>query len=411
MPVADPLAVLCALLDRSVTQIAEASADARTFDRGLIIRVSDIWDNSTSPLFAAAVGTKRRHSRRQAAAALLWMADFHREWMVEQAAIAGFALEDSLPPTPFRGPYRDYSGRVQPWPQPLTTDAVEEVAADYDLAASRVISFRAERAGRRLDAHVTIRVPRRFPADTSEPAALAFHLKDVTRVEVAASDLHGAAVTVTDDGPKIALGTRGFVHAASGHLDVTDQAWHESAAGRRADAVVPPGPEEKGHPRPDVVRYDVGRAASRGFAETMREIRVMRYPVLVDLPGVSESCRRYAGAGAILLAAADRRTTRQRAAILRPLTDAAQNPFEPRPKVEPGRRPAVSTAELRMVKYRADHERYGRPVAEELLRHYAVPIPVPIGGLESNDPWRISVLRDPEPHTFAVRTEDFLAGC
>lgn len=411
MPAADPLAILCALLDRSVTQIAEASADARTFDRGLIIRVSDIWDNNTSPLFAAAVGTKRRQSRRQAAAALLWMADFHREWMVEQAAVAGFALEDSLPPTSPRGPYRDYSGRVQPWPQPLTTDAVEEVAADYDLAASRVIGFRAERAGRRLDAHVTIRVPRRFPADPSAPAVLAVHLEDVTRVEVAASDLHGAAVTVTDDGLKIALGTQGFVHAASGHLGVSDRAWHESAAGRRADAALPPDTEEQGHPRPGVARYDVGRAASREFAETMHGIRVMRYPELVDLPGVSESCRRYAGAGAILLAAADRRSTRRRAAILRPLTDAGQNPFEPRMKVEPGSRPAVSTAELRMVKYRADHERYGRPVTEELLRHYAVPVPAPIGELESGDPWRISVLRDPEPRTFTVRTEDFLADC
>ena len=62
------------------------------------------------------------------------MADFHREWMVEQAALAGFALEDSLPPTPIRGPHRDYSGRVQPRPQTLTTDAVEEVAADSQPA-------------------------------------------------------------------------------------------------------------------------------------------------------------------------------------------------------------------------------------------------------------------------------------
>ena len=60
-----------------------------------------------------------------------------------------------------------------------------------------------------------------------------------------------------------------------------------------------------------------------------------------------------------------------------------------------------------MIKYRADHQRYGRPVTEELLRHYAVPI----GGLESGGPWRISVLRDPEPRAFAVRTEDLLAGC
>ncbi|MCF6467613.1 hypothetical protein FAF44_04195 [Nonomuraea sp. MG754425] len=44
---------LGALLDRSLVQMAEASADARTYDRRTIHTVSDIWDNNTFPLFRA----------------------------------------------------------------------------------------------------------------------------------------------------------------------------------------------------------------------------------------------------------------------------------------------------------------------------------------------------------------------
>jgi len=50
------------------------------------------------------------------------------------------------------------------------------------------------------------------------------------------------------------------------------------------------------------------------------------------------------------------------------------------------------------------HERYTEPVEEGLLRHYAVPPDAPLQG---DGRWSISVLKDPEPSTFAVRTEDF----
>ena len=403
MPVSDPLAVLCALLDRSIAQIAEASADARTFDRELVIRVSDIWDNNTSPLFHAAVGTKRRRSGKRAAEALLWMAEFRREWMVEQAAVAGFALEESLPPSPLRGPYRDYAGKVQPWPQALTAEVTEEVAADYDLAAAQVIGFRAERAGRYLNAHIAVRVPRRFPADTSAPAVVTAHLRDVARLEVAASDLHGAAAAVTSEGLTIALGGQGFVQAASGHLSIDDPAWHLSAAGGRADAAVPRDTEREERPRLEGELSKVGGIAARRLADTMRGIRSMRYLELVDLRAVSERCERYTGAGAMLLDAAHQRTARQRDVILRRLADAGQTPLDMRPKVESGHRPPAPAAELRMVKYTADHERYGQSAKEDLLRHYAVPH----GSSPNGDPWQISVLRDPEPQAFRVQTEDF----
>ncbi|MEV1203325.1 hypothetical protein AB0J07_25375, partial [Microbispora rosea] len=45
------LGALGSLLDRSLAQIAEASADARTYDRRTIYEVADVWDNNTFPLF------------------------------------------------------------------------------------------------------------------------------------------------------------------------------------------------------------------------------------------------------------------------------------------------------------------------------------------------------------------------
>lgn len=186
MAIQDPLAVFCALLDRSVQQIAEACADARVFDRHLIVDVSDVWDNNTFPLFRAAFGADGQSADARALTGLLWMAEFRREWMVEQAAVAGYALDEELPPVTFGGPYRDYAGQVRPWRHPLTADVVEEVAADYDLAAAHLTSFQAERAGRCLEANATLTVPRRFSADTSAPAKIGLGLVDVTGLQVAA---------------------------------------------------------------------------------------------------------------------------------------------------------------------------------------------------------------------------------
>lgn len=57
-----------ALLDRSVEEIAAASQDARTFDRELIIKVSDVWDNNTYPFVRAALarGARRERGPRRA---------------------------------------------------------------------------------------------------------------------------------------------------------------------------------------------------------------------------------------------------------------------------------------------------------------------------------------------------------
>ena len=93
---------------------------------------------SVRVVFRAAVGTNDQSAGERAMTALLWMAEVHREWMVEQAAAAGHALEDSLPPSPVGGPYRDHKGAVRPSTQPLDTDVVEEISADYDPGAAQV---------------------------------------------------------------------------------------------------------------------------------------------------------------------------------------------------------------------------------------------------------------------------------
>lgn len=48
-----------AVLDRSFEQIVAASEDGREFDRQLVVRVSDVWDNNTYPFFGAAVLERR----------------------------------------------------------------------------------------------------------------------------------------------------------------------------------------------------------------------------------------------------------------------------------------------------------------------------------------------------------------
>ncbi|MEW9533362.1 hypothetical protein [Microbispora sp. NPDC049125] len=122
-----------ALLDRSLVQMAEASADARTYDRKAIYTVADVWDNNTFPLFRAMAARTSWGRERRARAALKWMADLgaeRRTWMVEQSAIAGYRLEPLLPPQVKRdrGP-REPSRRRRPRRQPEPLEDVALVAA------------------------------------------------------------------------------------------------------------------------------------------------------------------------------------------------------------------------------------------------------------------------------------------
>jgi hypothetical protein len=57
------LHLFAALLDRSIDQIAQVSADARQFDAALIRDVADVWDNNTHPFVASATAGGRRPLR------------------------------------------------------------------------------------------------------------------------------------------------------------------------------------------------------------------------------------------------------------------------------------------------------------------------------------------------------------
>jgi hypothetical protein len=127
------LAGLGALLDRSIVQIANAAADARSFDRETIGAVTDVWDNNTFPLFRAATAGTAGERERRALAALRWMAHGgaqRRAWMVEQAAEAGHAIEELLPPLKTAAVGRDYRGMVRTPAMPMTFNVAADMAVD-----------------------------------------------------------------------------------------------------------------------------------------------------------------------------------------------------------------------------------------------------------------------------------------
>jgi hypothetical protein len=59
-----------------------------------------------------------------------------REWMVTQAALAGHALDDVLPPPQREVPYRDYRGVVRPVREAVTQQSAKLLARDYDLLST-----------------------------------------------------------------------------------------------------------------------------------------------------------------------------------------------------------------------------------------------------------------------------------
>ncbi|MFF4779291.1 hypothetical protein ACFY05_41390 [Microtetraspora fusca] len=233
------LGALGALLDQSLVQIAEASADARAYDRQTIHKVSDVWDNNTFPLFHAATALTSTGRERRARAALAWMADLgpaRRSWMIEQASATGHPLEQILPPLVVDPLYtRDYRGRVMPPFMPLSAEAALELGTDYDLAATEVRTLLLERAGTRLTGSLVLVAPRRYDSglQAEEPAELHLSLKDVTDIHFDSDDRMGVVLEHgAEEGIVIGLGACGRLRAASGTVHPDDPAWHHSAAGR-----------------------------------------------------------------------------------------------------------------------------------------------------------------------------------
>ncbi|WP_327676473.1 hypothetical protein [Kitasatospora sp. NBC_00458] len=316
------LAAFAALLDRSLVRIAEAAADARTFDRETVVRCSDVWDNNTLPLWAAA--GRRTALRREDAArrGLRWMAAAgaaRHAWTVEQSAAAGHPVAGLLPASgadSLRHPYRGYTGQLFPVTVPLTEGAV----AGYDLARCRFLSLALELVGERLDARLTLEAPRAYGLGGRTPAQeplLTLTLTDVSEAEFES----GATVTgpvgrrIDAAGVELTLAGRGRLRAARAECHVSDDLWHLTEAGRAADAATPPfrPPVAARPPAPRGHRVDP--VAAPLLHGAMLEIRTARYAHVVSRRRILELCRIFEGAGTDLVAAARRGGAGQRALV------------------------------------------------------------------------------------------------
>lgn len=325
--IASAMSVLAALLDRSVRQIAEAAADVRWFDREVIRMTSDVWDNNLFPLFWAASSANAEERERRALTALEWMARFserRRRWMTEQATIVGYGLEPLLSSAKPYAPGRDYLGHVMAPMCRLTRQSVDDLFPDYDLATATVRHLRVERASTCLTAFLQLVVPRRYAVEESTPsppALLNVSLECVTDAIFDLSDTQGAVLDPQVDGVAMSVGRGGRLHAGIGECWWDDRCWHLSAAGRRADAVIPPRTHRSGRPSqpPTGKLGNDARAAAVLLRHAMWEIRSVRYPDHADHVPVLDLCQAFEGAGEAILAAGSRRGSHHREAAFRDL--------------------------------------------------------------------------------------------
>ncbi|BCY12186.1 hypothetical protein L3i22_072740 [Actinoplanes sp. L3-i22] len=292
------MTIFAGLLDRSVERIGQIAADPLRFDRGEIIEISDIWDNNTTALFAAAGGRTRWSRERRARAGLAWMADAgssRRAWMIAQA---GPGLADLLGPESPSGPYsRDYLGHVWAFGLPLDPAAL---AVDYDLARGAVTTFRVERAGERLDGSVGVSVPRRF--GSAEAATLWFEFTDVTGFEFDSVDVRGLRLGGDDGGQvEIAFGGGGRLVARSAEVRFyDDQEWCLSRAGQAADLVTPVERPPRREPPKKLPGMPIAGVV---LHRMMLEIRSVRYSRLVGKVPLAIMCEALSGAGSRIVAA------------------------------------------------------------------------------------------------------------
>ncbi|QSY48846.1 MULTISPECIES: hypothetical protein [Streptomyces] len=447
------LAVLGALLDRSLTQIGEASADARRFDRELIRSTADVWDSNSLPFFRAATADTPSEREHRALAALEWMAGLgeeRRAWVLGQAAAAGHPVDGLLPPAKPSLPGRDYQGRVMAPVMAMTPRTAQSLAADYDLPSAEVRSLHVERAGSRLTGCLELAVSRSYPVDdetspddSPESATLAIRLRDITEVRFDSRDARGVAFRPDAEGTSIGIGARGALRAATADVSPDDRCWHLSSAGRRADATTPPResrPAPAGPPREGDLG-DYAMAAATLLHHAMLEIRTVRYHQHAHQAPVRVLQRVFAGAGQAVLAAGGHRPHLRREAAFRRLIEtwarrggpaltewiaevldvtcrqpdfvadlreqarAARAVGAPRRSAPtPWALPGPPESELRLAMYTAAHTRCGTHHDSSALVHLAVP-PHPEDA--AGTPWRLRSARSTGLARFQLRTEAF----
>ncbi|MFD4904188.1 hypothetical protein [Kitasatospora purpeofusca] len=443
------VAVLGALLDRSLVQIADASSDARCFDREAIRVAADVWDNNTFPLFRAATAVTRGGRERRARAALEWMAGLgeeRRAWMLDQAAAAGHTLDELLAPAKPYVPGRDYLGRVMAPVMAVTPQIAESLAADYDLPSAEVRHLQVERTGSRLVGYLELAVARCYPVDdgtSPETATLNIRLSDITEARFDCQDARGVALRPEADGVSIGIGARGTLLAATADLHPDDHCWHLSAAGRRADATTPPrasqsalpGSPQEGHLGTNAM------AAATLLHRAMLHIRMVRSATSAHRVPVRDFQRAFAGAGEAILAAGAHRLPHRREAAFRRLIETwarrggpaladwfatvlSETAHQPdflaglrdqaqghtasdaprQPALDPSEVPGPPQAELRLATYTSAHTRYGTHHNASALLHLAVPAHP---GKADGTPWRLRVAQYANPARFQLHTEAF----
>jgi hypothetical protein len=105
------------------------------------------------------------------------------------------------------------------------------------------------------------------------PAApLRFTFDGVTDLRFDADDRHGMTVTCGDDDLVVSIGHEGFLRATSAWIRPDDPRWHESAAGRAADAVTPYARPRRQQPVRTSSLTVQERAAARALVDLMLHI-------------------------------------------------------------------------------------------------------------------------------------------
>lgn len=439
---------LVALLDRSLVQMAEASADARTYDRRTIHTVSDVWDNNTFPLFRVLAARTSWGRDRRARAALEWMAALDVErwtWMAEQSAIAGYDLESLLvAPMETDRHHRDYRGVVRAPTVALTTEVAVGIGVDYDLATAEVRSLVLERIGTRLTGSLTVAARRRYASErpAGDVAELWLWFDEVTDTHFDSRDSSGITMDYGTGQVAIGMGKRGILRAVRATVHPDDLAWHLSAAGRALDARTPTGPRPSRQTPPQRRQEtldDGPLAAATILHHAMLEIRMVRYAHYAGQIPVRPLCLAFAGAGESILAASmHRRAGRREEAFRRLVEDWVRKggpDLAPRfagclpdlaskvcgttrewvtaliPPIERGSESVreldsdlPAEAELRLAKYMAAHTRYDLPRVGSALVQLAVP---PGPQAERDEVWDLCGLALESPHHFQVSDTAF----
>lgn len=401
------LEAFAGLLDRSVQEIASLSTDARAVDLRRISRIADIWDNNTFPLVRVACAPRSVRAE-WAQAGLLWMADLgaaRRQLLVELDPALDAVLPAARPEPPA---YRDYRGHVRPGSVPMAAQIVSGLEADYDLSAASLRSLEVRPTTVGLCARLKLAAPRRFVPSTERvardgtrepwpPALLAFTFTNVSEVTFDADDRTGAAIASTALGVSLAIGGGGHLRAASATVWPDDPCWHESAAGRAADAVTP-------HDRevwPELVSTSTlagqERAAAQALHYVMLRIRMAGYhPKLAGRIPVRELCDATAGAGTAILRAGARRGPVRRFAFAHLAQQWEHVPLDASPAPVPGGR-----LSLRYVRYTEPHRAFDIDRPGEAVLAAATPDTDPAA------PWRLASEEIKEPARFRITAAAF----